>query len=288
MIAPVLKKGLELNLAGKAVSPSYIQLTLKLMQLFGIKHEWKGSVIIIHNQVYKPYDITVEADWSSASYWYEMAAMAEKADLMIRGLSKSGLQGDSVLSELFEKFGVKTEFTKGAVKLTSKPQVVSRFDYDFINQPDLVQTFAVLCALRGIPFRLEGTQTLRVKETDRVHALKQELAKFGIRLDSATDGSWIEFNDITAGAENQLYRTKGLAHGTKSRVHEPDSKVHKAERTIKIRTYQDHRMAMAFTPAAIQGYRIDIDNPGVVSKSYPGFWEDIKKAGFRIRQKKSS
>ncbi len=258
MIAPVLKKGLELNLAGKAVSPSYIQLTLKLMQLFGIKHEWKGSVIIIHNQVYKPDDITVEADWSSASYWYEMAAMAEKADLMIRGLSQSGLQGDSVLTALFEKFGVKTEFTEGAVRLTSKPKVLSRFDYDFINQPDLVQTFAVLCALRGIPFRLEGTQTLRVKETDRVHALKQELAKFGIRLDSAADGSWIEFNDTTAGS------------------------AHKAERTIKIRTYQDHRMAMAFTPAAIQGYRIDIDNPGVVSKSYPGFWEDIKKAGFRI------
>ncbi len=205
MIAPVLKNGLELNLTGKAVSPSYIQLTLKLMQLFGIRHEWKGSVIIIHNQVYKPDDITVEADWSSASYWYEMAAMAEKTDLMIRGLSQSGLQGDSVLSELFEKFGVKTEFTEGAVRLTGKSKVLSRFDYDFIDQPDLVQTFAVLCALRGIPFRLEGTQTLRVKETDRVHALKQELAKFGIRLDSAADGSWIEYNGTNAGLEDQVY-----------------------------------------------------------------------------------
>jgi 3-phosphoshikimate 1-carboxyvinyltransferase len=255
MIAPVLKNGLELNLKGDAVSPAYIKLTISLMHLFGISYKWKGQGITIPHQVYKPADITVEADWSSASYWYEMAAMSENANIILRGLSQSGFQGDSVLAAIFKSFGVKTKYIDDAVMVSNAASGISRFDYNFIDQPDLVQTFAVLCALRGIPFRFDGTVTLRVKETDRVNALKKELAKFGISLRSANDGSWIEYDG-----------TSGIPKGT-----------------IKIKTYQDHRMAMAFAPAALLGYSIDIDNPGVVSKSYPGFWEDLKSAGFRIR-----
>jgi 3-phosphoshikimate 1-carboxyvinyltransferase len=255
MIAPVLKYGLELNLEGDAVSPAYIKLTLNLMHLFGIRYEWKGLEIIIPQQIYKPVDMTVEADWSSASYWYEMAAMAENANLILRGLSQSSLQGDSVLAEIFKSFGVRTEYINGAVKLRNESSGISRFDYNFIDQPDLVQTFGVLCALKGIPFRFDGTVTLRVKETDRINALKKELAKFGISLRSASDGGWIEFDGASS-----------IPTGT-----------------IKIRTYQDHRMAMAFAPAAMLGCSIGIDNPGVVSKSYPGFWEDLKSAGFRIK-----
>lgn len=256
MIAPLLKHGLELNLKGNAVSPAYIRLTLNMMQLFGIKHEWRGSQIGIPHQVYKPADIKVEADWSSASYWYEIAAMAEKADLIIRGLSQKSYQGDSVLPALFEGFGIRTEYFNGGVKVTKGISGLSRFDYNFIDQPDLVQTFGILCALKGIPFRFDGTITLRVKETDRVNALKQELEKFGVRLFSAKDGSWIEFDG-----------TFSIPKGT-----------------VKIKTYQDHRMAMAFAPAAMLGYIVNIDNPGVVSKSYPAYWEDLKSAGFRIMQ----
>ena len=255
MIAPVLKHGLELNLEGDAVSPAYIKLTLNLMHLFGIRHEWKGSGIIIPQQIYKPVDMRVEADWSSASYWYEMAAMSENANIILRGLSQSSLQGDSVLAEIFKSFGVRTKYINDAVKLRNESSGISRFDYNFIDQPDLVQTFGVLCALKGIPFRFDGTVTLRVKETDRINALKKELAKFGISLRSASDGSWIEFDGAS-----------GIPKGT-----------------IKIRTYQDHRMALAFAPAAMLGCSIGIDNPGVVSKSYPGFWEDLKSAGFRIK-----
>ena len=255
MIAPVLKHGLELKLEGDAVSPAYIKLTLNLMHLFGIRYEWKGSEIIIPQQIYKPVDMTVEADWSSASYWYEMAAMAENANLILRGLSQSSLQGDSVLAEIFKSFGVRTKYINGVVKLRNESSGISRFDYNFIDQPDLVQTFGVLCALKGIPFRFDGTVTLRVKETDRINALKKELAKFGISLRSASDGGWIEFDGASS-----------IPTGT-----------------IKIRTYQDHRMAMAFAPAAMLGCSIGIDNPGVVSKSYPGFWEDLKSAGFRIK-----
>jgi 3-phosphoshikimate 1-carboxyvinyltransferase len=260
MIAPCLSHGLELNLEGDTVSPAYISLTLKLMQTFGIRYEWKGSVISIPPQVYKPTDCIVEGDWSSASYWYEMASLAEKAELIVRGLSQSGLQGDSVLASLCKDFGVITEYFDSGVRLTNERINISRFDYNFIDHPDLVQTFGVLCALKGIPFRFDGTVTLRVKETDRIQALKEELAKFGISLGSAADGSWIEY-DGTPG---------------------------KKDGTIKIKTYQDHRMAMAFAPAAMAGFKIDVDNPGVVSKSYPDFWEDLKQAGFQIKKSGSS
>lgn len=287
MIAPVLKKGLEMKLTGNAVSPSYIELTLKLMQMYGIKYKREGPLITIRNQEYAPQDFTVEADWSSASYWYEMAAMGTKVNMVIRGLTQSGLQGDSVLPELFDGFGVKTEFIEGGVKLTDKPVKISRFDYNFINQPDLTQTFAVLCALKGIPFRFEGTQTLIVKETDRVQALKNELSKFGIRLESAADGSRIGFSGATTGTKTTPESTR-TATGEET-VPEPTRAIAGAKTgvktsPIKISTYDDHRMAMAFTPAVILGYKIDIENPEVVSKSYPCFWKDLIKVGFIIRQ----
>jgi 3-phosphoshikimate 1-carboxyvinyltransferase len=256
MIAPCLEKGLELHLEGDTVSPAYINLTLKLMEKSGIRYEWKKSVIIIPRQFYKSQDVMVEADWSAASYWYEMAAMSDKADLVLRGLKPSGLQGDSVLAAICKNLGVRTEYTESGVRLTSEPSGITHLKHNFLDHPDLVQTFVVLCVFKGISFRFDGTVTLRVKETDRVEALKKELEKFGISLQSAPDGSWIEY----------------------------DGKPVVRNGTIRIRTYQDHRMAMAFTPVAIVGFKIDVDNPGVVSKSYPAFWEDIKKAGFQIRK----
>jgi 3-phosphoshikimate 1-carboxyvinyltransferase len=292
MIAPVLKKGLEIKLTGKAVSLSYIELTLRLMQMFGIKCTWEGASITIRNQDYVPSDITVEADWSAASYWYEMAELAEKTKIVIRGLTQSGLQGDSVLPMLFDGLGVKTEFLEDGVRLTDKPKKIFRFDYNFINQPDLVQAFAVLCALKNIPFRFEGTQTLSVKETDRVEALKKELSKFGIKLESSSDGSWIEFSGVTTGIKTIGESTR-VTIGAKTA---PDSSLATTKAKagvksstiktspIKINTYDDHRMAMAFAPAAIPGHKIDIENPEVVSKSYPCFWKDLARVGFIIRQ----
>jgi 3-phosphoshikimate 1-carboxyvinyltransferase len=145
----------------------------------------------------------------------------------------------------------------------------------------------VLCSLRGISFRFDGTITLKVKETDRIQALKNELAKFGIDLKSSSDGNWIEFDGTTAVPKDLVHEQKGSMHVPETREHGPEVNVRRARGTIKIKTYQDHRMAMAFAPAAILGYKIDIENPGVVSKSYPCYWDDIKKAGFRIRQKGS-
>lgn len=254
MIAPVLDKGLQVKLTGHLVSSAYINLTLKLMESCGIGYDWTGDLITIRQQEYSPVDCTVEADWSAASYWYEMAALAEDPDIIIRGLSPRSLQGDAVLSGICKDFGIKTEYLDNGIRLTGSGGTVTRFDHNFTDHPDLVQTFAVLCGLRSIPFRFTGTETLRIKETDRILAVIKELAKFGIHVHSADDGSSMDYDGISQ----------------------------QADVTIRINTYQDHRMAMAFAPAAIRGYRLIIVDPGVVSKSYPCYWEDLKKVGFGI------
>jgi len=254
LIAPKLDRGLQLELTGHTVSAAYIHLTLKLMESFGICYDWSDNKITIGHQNFNPRDIFIEADWTAASYWYEMAAMAEDPDIMIRNLFSQSLQGDFVLTEICRNFGIKTEFLDEGIRLTGKTCLPDRFNYHFSNHPDLVQTFAVLCGLMKIPFYFTGTSTLRVKETDRITALAEELMKFGVQIHAAEDGNSIRYM------------------GKSSPVHEK----------ISIKTYQDHRMAMAFAPAAMLGYRLIIDDPDVVSKSYPGFWDDLKKTGFQI------
>ena len=254
MIGPVLDKGLQVTLTGHLVSSAYINLTLKLMESCGISYDWTGDLITIRQQAYSPVDCFVEADWSAASYWYEMAALAEEPDIIIRGLSSPSLQGDAVLSGICEDFGIRTVYHDNGIRLTRRDATIAGFDHNFTDHPDLVQTFAVLCGLRNIPFRFTGIQTLRIKETDRVLAIIKELAKFGIHVHSAGDGSSMHYN----GRSQQ------------------------ADTTITIDTYQDHRMAMAFAPCAIAGYRLIIVDPNVVSKSYPSYWDDLKKVGFEI------
>ncbi len=254
LIAPVLEKGLQLKLTGHTVSSAYINLTLKLMESCGISYDWTGDQITIGAQKYDPVDVVVEADWSAASYWYEMAAISEDPDIIIRGLSSRSLQGDAVLAEICTDFGISTEYLDNGIRLSGKAGTITKFNHDFTDHPDLVQTFAVLCGLRSIPFHFTGTETLRVKETDRILALVKELSKFGIRIHSADDGS-------SMGYHGESTMDSGR---------------------IRIDTYQDHRMAMAFAPAAISGYELIIVDPDLVSKSYPGYWEDLKKVGFNI------
>ncbi len=254
MIAPQLNRGLQLELTGHTVSAAYIHLTLKLMESFGICYDWSDNKIAIGRQNFNPRDIFIEADWTAASYWYEMTALAEDPDIIIRNLFSQSLQGDFVLTEICRNFGVSTEFLVKGIRLTGRTCSPERFNYHFTNHPDLVQTFAVLCGLMKIPFHFTGTGTLRLKETDRITALAEELVKFGIQIHAAEDGNSISYM------------------GKSPPVHGK----------IRIKTYQDHRMAMAFAPAAMLGFRLFIDDPGVVSKSYPGFWDDLKRVGFQI------
>ncbi len=256
MIAPLMENGLTLHLEGNIISRPYINLTLQLMEQFGVKATWKGQTIRILPQEYQPIRFTVESDWSAASYWYSMMALSKNADIELLGLFKNSLQGDAAGAKLFAQLGVGTVFTNRGVQLKHNGNVAKKLIYDFVNEPDLAQTFVVTCVLLNIPFRFTGLQSLKIKETDRIEALKTELRKLGYLLTDSND-SILEWNGERC---------------------EPDA-------DPVIATYEDHRMAMAFAPAALvlpQG--IQIADPGVVTKSYPGYWDDLQKAGFTVKE----
>lgn len=254
MIGPMLKKGLELNLNGEIISRPYIDLTLQLMQEFGASAGWTTeSTIHVAPIPYCGVDFTVESDWSAASYWYQIAALAPQANIALKGLFHKSHQGDSRGAEVFARLGVATEFTLEGIRLKKTETRPERLDEDFVDIPDLAQTLVVTCVLLDIPFRFTGLQSLKIKETDRITALQIELGKLGYVLRDENDSilSW--------EGERCEPQTSPI-----------------------IDTYEDHRMAMAFAPAAFRYAEICIAEPHVVSKSYPNFWKDLKKVGFGI------
>jgi 3-phosphoshikimate 1-carboxyvinyltransferase len=237
MIAPCMEKGLTIFPEGNTISRPYIEMTRRLMQIFGVETHWEGANIRIEPQDYRAVPFTVESDWSAASYWYEIMALAQgKAKITLSGLETNSLQGDSKCAELFKQISIAPEM-----------------QYNFVNEPDLAQTFIVTCCLLDIPFRFTGLQSLRIKETDRIAALQTELKKLGYRITNHSDYT-LEW---------------------KGERCEP-------EPNPVIETYEDHRMAMAFAPACLKTGKIKINHPHVVSKSYPGFWKDLETAGFSI------
>ncbi|GAA6254186.1 3-phosphoshikimate 1-carboxyvinyltransferase [Bacteroides sp. f07] len=254
MIGPALKNGLTLHLSGEIISRPYINLTLQLMQDFGAKAAWTSSdSISVAPQPYTSIPFTVESDWSAASYWYQIAALSPKTEIELLGLFRNSYQGDSRGAEVFSRLGITTEFTTKGVKLKKTGKAPERLEEDFIDIPDLAQTFVVTCALMNIPFRFTGLQSLKIKETDRIAALKNELKKLGYVIKEEND-SILMWNGERC---------------------EP-------EETPVIATYEDHRMAMAFAPAIICHPTMQIADPQVVTKSYPGYWKDLKQAGFQI------
>ena len=259
MIGPAMKNGLKLRLTGNIVSRPYIDLTLHVMHEFGISVEWTDvDMISVSHQEIGERRYTIENDWSASSYWYEILAMTndDESRVTLPGLKDASRQGDSAVRYLFSMLGVKTAFrTTNEVVLTRHMCSLPRLDYDFINQPDLAQTLVVTCATLGIPFHFTGLGNLRIKETDRIEAMKTEMRKLGYVLDDSveTELSW---------------------NGERC----------EAEKNPVIDTYEDHRMAMAFAPTAILLGQIRINNPEVVTKSYPGYWDDLRKAGFTIEE----
>lgn len=254
MIAPYMENGIKITLQSNVISQPYIKMTIRLMKIYGVEASWDDSVIGIEPQFYKPCPFKVESDWSGASYWYEIMALSpESSTVELTGLMQNSLQGDSRCAFLFDKLGVKTIFTEEGVFLKKQAVIVSRLDYDFVNEPDLVQTFVTTCCFMNIPFRFTGLQSLRIKETDRISALQTEMKKLGflIKAESDTTMEW---------------------EGEKCDP-EPDP---------LISTYEDHRMAMAFAPLCLKTGKIRINEPKVVSKSYPNFWKDLEKTGFKI------
>ena len=262
MIGPMLRQGLTLKLTGDIVSRPYIDLTLWTMTEFGAQVEWSDvDTISVAPVPYRATTYAVENDWSAASYWYEVVALLNKpeARVVLPGLSDGSRQGGSVTRYIGSLMGVKTTFDTLAdgsqqVVLASHGCTLPRLDYDFVNSPDLVQTFVVACAAKGIPFHFTGLASLKIKETDRIEALKRELRKLGVLLTDRHDSELIWDGE-------------------------------RCDPTMEpIDTYQDHRMAMAFAPAALTLGPVTINHPEVVSKSYPHYWDDLRRAGFKITQ----
>ncbi|MBQ7527387.1 MAG: 3-phosphoshikimate 1-carboxyvinyltransferase [Bacteroidaceae bacterium] len=266
MIAPTLKNGLRLTLTGNIASRPYLDMTVSMMRDFGAKVEWQGNnTIDVRPGPYLQRPYHIESDWSAASYWYEMVALTRdaNAEVDLVGLHHDSIQGDSRVWQLFGELGVTTQYFvepdgTEVVRLRKGGGITCYFSCDFTHQPDLAQTFAATCSMLDVPFHLYGLQSLRIKETDRIAALKNELGKI-VRLEEQGNELFWE----------GLYNIDNL----ESLPYE----------TFAFDTYEDHRMAMALAPVCLRtGGEIQINNPEVVSKSYPAFWDDLKKAGFKV------
>lgn len=250
MIAPLCRKGLVLHIDGKINSRPYIAMTLSLMKAFGVDTQWDGACIRVPAKAYSaPETYHIEYDWSAASYWFEMVALSPHAKVLLKGMQSHSIQGDARVLDWFSQLGVKAEFLPEGLLLRSNPETsLAPFVEDFSQQPDLAQTFVVTCALQGRHFALSGLESLRIKETDRMAALVNEMRKLGFVLQ-------VEGNTLSWGGERS----------------EPQEEP-------RIETYEDHRMAMAFAPAVLKWKgekQIIILNPKVVSKSYPAFFDQF-------------
>ena len=259
MIAPTLKNGLQVTLTGDIISRPYIDLTLQLMKDFGAQASWLNDhELKVEPQPYCSTPYYIEGDWSAASYWHEIVALSKDATITLPSLFRKSYQGDSKMADQFAQLGARTSYKENGITIL-KPKMVDisqaiHVNLDFTNQPDLAQTFVVTCALQNITFRFTGLQTLKIKETDRIAALICEMKKLGYVLHEAEDSIlyW----------DGERCERSGEA----------------------IDTYEDHRMAMAFAPACLVMDNICINNPQVVSKSYPRYWDDLRAAGFTIEE----
>ncbi|MFT4898252.1 MAG: 3-phosphoshikimate 1-carboxyvinyltransferase [Flavobacteriales bacterium] len=250
MIAPSLTGGLEMELTGKIASIPYLKMTLALIAEFGAKYTFEGNIIRIEEGKYQGKEFTVEADWSAASYWYQIAALSDEANITLKGLKEVSLQGDSAIVEMYKTFGVESTFNGTQVQLLkSNTNSADTFNYDFSDCPDVAQTLAATLIGLNVKGHFKGLESLRIKETDRITAIKNELEKFGASIDILPNDE-IQINQATVSSYNGV-----------------------------IETYDDHRVAMSIAPLCLKIDRIEIKEPHVVAKSYPDFWNDLNDKG---------
>lgn len=254
LVASKLENGLELTLEGEITSIPYIKMTLALLNDLEIKTSFEGNVIKVYPKADVPSkEMVVESDWSSASYFFSLVALSDAASITLSSYKENSLQGDSALVSIYEKMGVQTTFQNN--KMTLVKQKDFKFEtvnFDLNNTPDIAQTIVVTCLGLGIGCHLTGLHTLKIKETDRLEALRTELTKLGANISVTNDS-------LTLGLSAAI------------------------NPNVKIATYNDHRMAMAFAPLATK-VPIIIENAEVVSKSYPDFWDDLKELNFEISE----
>ena len=255
LIGSSLKNGLEVNLNGQITSKPYIMMTLSLLSQLGVLYSFKENVIKINrfNDLDVKKIIKVESDWSSASYYYSFIALSSiNTEIILSSYNISSLQGDSIITKIYNEFGVETIFNDNSITIKKTKISKQSVAFDLISSPDLAQTIAVTCLGLGINCSLTGLKTLLIKETNRLLALKNEIKKLGTNIEITSDT--LSFNNPN-----------------------------KINNNVTIDTYEDHRMAMAFAPLSVLT-NIVINDPGVVSKSYPDFWNDLTKLGITINK----
>jgi len=252
MLAPVLKHGIHLHLQNEIASQPYIEMTLWLMEKLGVKISETSNSIKIDSQDIVPASFGVGKDWSAAASWFAMVSLSDGADLFLKGLKTHSIQGDAILMAIFAVLGVETIAEQGGIRLKRQKATTTDFEFDFFHYPDLVPAVAVSCAALNIPAKLTGIRNLRIKESDRIEALQVELNKIGFNVSSNYDTLFI----------NSVAKPINISQ--------------------PINTYNDHRIAMAFAPLAVRYGTILINDPQVVSKSYPGFWEEMGNAGIDV------
>ncbi|MBR1386812.1 MAG: 3-phosphoshikimate 1-carboxyvinyltransferase [Alloprevotella sp.] len=259
MVAPACEAGLTLHLTGKIASRPYIDLTLSLMRRCGVAADWvDAQTLRVEAGTYCPErPLRIEASWTAASYWYECVALrgCGFGGLTLPLLEADSAQGDRVVPEIFRQFGVQTRFTSEGAHIWCAGDCVKAFAYDCSDCPDLVQTLAATCLAREIPFRLSGLHTLPRKETDRIGALQAVARLFGAQFHREDEGT------LTFDGRRSLQADDTHAQA------------------LLLPTFNDHRMALAFAPLGLDGWNLRFDRPDVVRKSYPHFWEQLKKTG---------
>lgn len=252
LIAASLKHGLTLEIEGELTSRPYVTMTLDMLQEAGISHTWTDNTIDIASQQFKPTTIYVEPDWSAASYWYAMVALSEKGEVVLPGLKAHSLQGDIAIVDIMTHFGIASSFQEDGLHIAKVNEGSDKILFDFKACPDLAQTVVALAAAIRRDISITGVETLKIKETDRLAALKNEIEKFG----------------ATIVADGEIYHIK--------------TKEAYAPEQVTFDTYEDHRMAMAFAPLALVFGEVTINDPVVVEKSYPDFWKHLEQQGFTV------
>ncbi|MBN2639934.1 MAG: 3-phosphoshikimate 1-carboxyvinyltransferase [Bacteroidales bacterium] len=248
LIAPHFKNGLRLQLDGEVVSSSYVKMTIELMRNFVVEVEEKGNEVIVHPGRYLVRKMMVESDWSSAAFWYQIVASQKGSSLRLTGLREKSVQGDRFLVDVFASLGVKTEFVDNDIIITQAGNPEKEIDFDFSSAPDIVPSVMTACAVLNVKARFRGIEHLRIKESDRIGAMQEELGKIGVEIKK--NGKAYELVSGGTIQENLIFKSHG-----------------------------DHRLAMCLAPMALQFGQVNISNPEVVSKSYPHFWDDLEQSG---------
>jgi len=258
-IAPSLSTEDFLGLRGKIKNSPYVTQTFKMLNMLGINSGWKTDEMLIDHEYYDGSELSVEADWTAASYWYEMAALSKKVNFKINGLNPESIQSDAIVKEIFESLGVKTTPIEGGIELSKLKPTLKQFEHDFSNNPNLVTTIIATCVGLKIPFKFTGVESLRVNDFDRLEVLQSQMAILGSKLaiESSLVGETISFD------------------GTRKRI---------LKKVNEINTFDDHRVLMSMVPMALTHGNIQVNFPNAVHKSYPCFWRDLKTIGFDVAE----